>query len=132
MKRTYITGMDTNEIVFSLEVGTAGIVHSLAHICRTGGVRTKIGESDLNSGAIATKTLGKAAELKGSYLVILTTVDIGALDKSLQEQLIRTLSIRYHLQGGFSGIQVFGYDPDDVIVAQGGKLIIVTKPIELQ
>lgn len=132
MKRTYETGMDTNVITLGVKVGTVGVAYTSANIIRSGGQQKKIAESNEESGNIAEQAIGKAADLKGSYLVVRTIIDLSHIDKSLWATQADNLVIRYHLSGGLSGNQVYNQDLDDINTSPDGKIIIVTKPIELK
>jgi len=132
MKRTYETGIDTNVITLGVKVGTVGVAYTSAIIIRSGGQYTKVAESNQDSGSIAETNIGTAADLKNSYLIVRTIIDLSHIDKSLWENQKDNLVIRYHLSGGFSGNQVYNQDLDDINTSPDGKIIIVTKPIELK
>lgn len=127
MKRTYITGEDTNTITLGVKVGTVGTACTSVYSARSGGQQTKITESEDDTGNIKDTNIGKASKLHNSYLLIITVIDLSAFDTSTWDNL----TIRYHLNGGFSGNQVFNQDLDDTKTLPDGK-IIITKPIELQ
>lgn len=132
MKRTYETGMDTNVITLGVKVGTVGVAYTSASIIRSGGQQTKIAESNEESGNISEQAIGKSADLKGSYLLVRTIIDLSHVDKTLWANQADNLVIRYHLSGGLSGNQVYNQDLDDINTSPDGKIIIVTKPIELK
>ena len=131
MKRIYDTGIDTNQITFGVKVGTVGTASTSANIVRSGGQQTEVVESNEDSGNIADKIIGEASELKKSYLVITTIINFSNNDKSLWKNQKDNLIIRYHLEGGFSGNQTYNQDVDDINSSPDGKIIVVTKPIEL-
>ncbi len=131
MKRTYNAGLDSNKIAFGATVGTVGVAYTSVYCKRTGGQQTKLAESNKNSGDIKETGIGEAISLKGSYLIITTYIDFSAFDKKQWEQLKDTISVRYKLDGGFSGTQLYNHDLDDVQPIMDGKIVIVTKPIEI-
>lgn len=130
MKRTYNTGMDTNQIILGVTIGTVGTAYTSVYLTRSGGQQTKIAESDENSGNIVPTNIGKAEVVRNSYLVILTSIDLTNAEKNTWENQGDNLIIRYRLSGGFSGDQVYNQDTDDTKILPNGK-ILVTKPIEL-
>jgi hypothetical protein len=132
MKRTYELGIDSNQITLGVTVGTAGTAYTSASIARSGGQQKKIAESNADSGTISDRNIGKASDLVGSYLIIRTIIDFSNIDKSLWKNQADHLIIRYHLDGGFSGNQVYNQDIDDINASPDGKIIIITKPIELK
>jgi len=131
MKRTYNTGLDTNEIKFACTVGTVGAAYSSVYCRRSGGQQTKLLESNKNSGNISESSVGKASTLKGSYLIVTTYIDFSAFKKSEWKKLADQIVIRYRLSGGFSGTQEYNHDLDDMQPIMDGKMVIVTKPIEM-
>jgi hypothetical protein len=132
MKRTYETGIDTNQITLGVKVGTEGTAYTSANIIRSGGQQTKIAESNEESGNISEKNIGNSSDLRNSYLIVRTIIDLSNIDKSLWSNLKENLVIRYQLSGGFSANQVYNQDLDDINTSPEGKIIIVTKPIELK
>ena len=131
MKRIYDTGIDTNQIKCAVKIGTVGIAYTAMYIARTGGQWTKIKESSTDSGNIRAFTLGKAVNLKNSYLVIRTIIDFSNIDNNLWGVQEDSIVARYHFEGGFSGKQTYNQDTDDITSSPNGKIIIVTKPIQL-
>jgi hypothetical protein len=127
MKRTYITGEDTNSITLGVKVGTQGTAYSSVYTAHSGGLETKIADSEDATGSIRNVNIGKASKLRNSYLLISTVIDLSAFDPTTWDNL----TIRYHLNGGGSGNQVYNQDIDDTKMLPNGK-ILVTKPIELQ
>lgn len=132
MKRTYETGIDNNSISCAVRVGTVGVAYTSADIIRSGGQTTRVAESNEQSGSISERTIGSASYLRDSYLVVRTIIDLSHVDKSLWAGQKDNLVIRYALNGGFSGSQVYNQDLDDINTSPDGKIIIVTKPIELK
>jgi hypothetical protein len=132
MKRIYNTGLDSNEIEFDISVGTVGLANTIVTQRWTGGTFKVIRESDADSGNVPEFVAGTARNLRGSYVVSVTVIDFSNLPQDHWEQALKTIAIFYTLDGGFSGHQYFNYDTDDVIVSQSGKIIVITKPIEMQ
>ena len=130
MKRTYNTGIDTNQITLEVKVGTVGTAYTSVYLARGGGQQTKIAESNEDSGNISEINIGEASTLRNSYLVILTSIDLTNIEPDLWENQGDNLRVRYHLNGGFSGYQVYNQDTDDTKILPNGK-ILITKPIEL-
>lgn len=131
MKRTYNTGIDTNNIEFDVSVGTVGVASTIITQRWSGGTYKVLRESDTGSGNIPEFPAGTAAELRNSFLVSVTVIDFGALPQEQWEQAARTIAIYYTLDGGFSGHQYFNHDTDDLIASQSGKIVVITKPIEM-
>jgi hypothetical protein len=130
MKRQYNTGLDTNPISLEVKVGTVGTAYTSVYLARSGGQQTKIAESNVNSGNISLQEIGKAADLKNGYLVILTSIDLSNVDPANWPGATENMVLRYHLSGGFSGDQIYNQDTDDIKVLPKGQ-ILVTKPIQL-
>lgn len=131
MKKIYNVGIDKNTIELKVEVGTPGIAFTSVRQRWSGGVISDLKESDTDSGDIELFIAGKASDLKNSYLIIQTFIDFGAIDSSQWNTLKNTLSIKYILNGGFSGSQQFNHEFDDIVVSHSGKLLAIIKPIEL-
>lgn len=131
MKRTYNTGIDTNQITLGVTVGTVGTAYTSVYLTRSGGNQTKIAESNEDSGNIADRIIGNASTVKNGYLIIRTIIDLSNVDQTLWATQKDNLIIRYHLDGGFSGNQIYNQDIDDIISSPNGKTIVITKPIEL-
>ena len=131
MKRIYDTGIETNRINCAIKIGTVGVAYTAIYIERSGGQWSKIKESTTNSGNIKAFALGKAASLKNSYLVIRTIIDLSNIDKSLWKNQEDNIVARYYFKGGFSASQVYNQDTDDVISSPDGKIIVISKPIQL-
>ena len=131
MKRTYNTGVDTNQIILGVTVGTVGTAYTSVYSSRSGGQQTKIAESNEDSGNIAEANIGDATNLRNSYLVIRTIIDFSNVDPTLWANQKDNLISRYNFKGGFSGDQIYDHDIDDIISSPNGKTIVITKPIEL-
>ncbi len=131
MKRIYDTGKDANSIKLSMKIGTAVTAYTSVYLVRSGGQQTKLTESDLNSGDIAEYKIGTAREIRNSYLIIITSLNLSSIDKKNWQQVIENIVTRYYINGGFSGDQVYNHDTDDILEMPGGN-IIISKPIELQ
>lgn len=131
MKRNYDTGIDTNQILLGVKVGTVGTAYTSVYVARSGEQSSKIEESNVDSGSIQDKIIGDTKNLKNSYLIIRTTVDFSNIDKEKWENQTDKIVVKYHINGGLSGNQIYNYDIDDVDIVFGGKIVIITKPIEL-
>jgi hypothetical protein len=131
MKRTYDIGTDTNEITLHVRVGTVGTAYTSVYLARKGGASSKIAESDEDSGSIKERKIGQSDQLRFSYLIIRTTVDFSNIDEAQWLNQADNLFLRYRLQGGFSGTQTYNQDTDDVDIVFNGRIVIITKPIEL-
>lgn len=131
MKRTYDTGIDSNQIALGVKVGTVGTAYTSVYLARSGGQNSKIAESNEDSGSIKDKIIGDAKQVKTAYLIIRTTVDFSNIDKEQWPNQADKITVRYHLDGGFSGNQIYNNDTDDIDIVLGGKVAIITKPIQL-
>ena len=131
MKRIYDTGIDSNQIKCTVKIGTVGVAYSAIYKARTGGQWAKIKESSSNSGNIRAFTIGKAVNLKSSYLIIRTIIDFSNIDESLWKNQQDNVVARYGFSGGFSGSQTYNGDTDDITSSPKGKIIVITKPIQL-
>lgn len=131
MKRTYNTGVDLNQITLGVVIGTVGTAYTSVYLTRGGGQQTKIAESNEDSGNITDINIGNATFLRASYILVRTIIDLSNIDSALWENQKENLTIRYHLNGGFSGNQIYNQDLDDIISSPNGKTIVITKPIEL-
>lgn len=131
MKRTYDTGIDTNKIELAVNVGTLGTAYTSVYLSRSGGQNSKIDESNEDSGSIKNTIIGEAKQVRAGYLIIRTTVDFSNIDKEKWQSEAEKIIVKYYLDGGFSGNQVYNYDTDDVDIVLNGKVVVITKPIEL-
>ncbi len=131
MKRVYDTGSDTNLIDMGVTAGTVGTAYTAVYLVRSGGQFSKLQESNEDSGNIPASSIGSALELRKSYLVIRTLIDLSNIDKDLWKNQQDNLVMRYFLKGGFSGSQIYNQDIDDVTASPSGKILSVTKAIEL-
>lgn len=132
MKRIYTTGLNKNEIHLKVNISTAGISSTVVVLAKSGGQKTIVAESDINSGNVPRTRIEKAEILKGFYLIIHTTINFGALDKNHWIQEARNFRSEYEISGGFSGNQLYNHDNDDVTISFGGKIITITKPIKFE
>lgn len=131
MKRIYDTGIDTNQIVFGVNVGTVGTAYTSVNHARTGVQSSKLEESNENSGNIVDHILGDSLHIKTAYLIIRSTIDFSNIGKDQWSNQADNITIKYHLDGGFSGNQVYDYDSDDRDIVLDGKVVVITKAIEL-
>ncbi len=127
MKRTYITGDEENAISINVKVQTSGIACTSVYIARSGGQQTRIMDSEDDSGIIREAVIGKASELKNSYLLIITMIDVAVIDPTEWDNLL----IRYHINGGYSASQVYNHDMDDTKLMPNGKMLVI-KYIEMK
>ena len=131
MKRTYDLGIDTNQIEFEVKVGTVGTAFTSTTLMRSGGQHSQLAESNEDSGNIP-KFVRTAAELRTSYFIVRTIIDFSNIEKDQWENQKDKLIIRYFINSGFSGFQVYNQDMDDILASPSGKLIVITKAIELK
>lgn len=131
MKKIYDTGIDTNQIVFGINVGTVGTAYTSVYHARTGVQNSKIAESNEDSGNIVDHIIGDALHIKAAYLIIRSTIDFSNIGKDQWSNQANNIIIKYHIDGGFSGNQVYDYDSDDRDIVLDGKVVVITKAIEL-
>jgi hypothetical protein len=132
MKRVYQVGALEKDISLAVSVGSAGIAYTEANKALSGGQKTTVAQSTKTSGgSISPTVIGTSNGLQGSYLIISTGLDFGALPQTQWAQALKTLSLEYTLCGGFSGTQAYNADLDDVVASLGGKLAMITKPIKM-
>lgn len=131
MKRVYDTGIDTNTISLGVKVATVGTAYTSVHLVRKGGQSDKIRESDEFSGNIKEELLGDAKQFKVAYLIIRITIDFSNISEDKWPDQIDHVIVKYHINGGFSGNQVYNFDTDDVDIVFNGKIVVITKPIEM-
>ena len=131
MKRTYNTGLDSNAIELDVSVGTVGIANTIVTQRWKGGTYKIVRESDADSGNVPVFVAGTAEELRNSYLVITTVIDFANLPKEEWKQAREKIAVFYTLDGGFAGHQYFNYDTDDQVNSLDGKIVVITKPIEM-
>ena len=131
MKSSYQTGIDTNTIVLSVKTGTMGTAYTAVYLILSGGQKTKIAESDLQSGNIPNRTVGQAIQIKNGYLKIRTRVNFSNIDSSQWANQAGKIIIKYTLGGGFSGNENFDNDAGDADIIDNGKTVVITKIIQL-
>ena len=131
MKASYETGLDSNDIYIKVNVGTPGVATTAVYLAKTGGPRIKIAESDLQSGKIKNTLAGKSSDTRGHYLLVMTVVDLGILDPVNWSAALANLAFTCELSGGLSGLAHFKHDPDDVKVSDNGKIIAISKQVNL-
>jgi hypothetical protein len=139
MERTYNVGPDANTVTMEVNAGTAATCFTAAFQVMPGGQRTLRGESTkAGNGTIKKKTLAKAGELKDTKLVVQTIADFSALPQQVIDAIktdphaLKTaLKLDYTFNGGKPGKQIFDYDFDDYILGSNGKIVVVTKTINL-
>ncbi len=130
MKRVYETGVDANEISCAVKIGTVGVAYSEIKFARFGGQWAKIKQSRVGSGNIASFKLGKAKEVRNSYIIITTIIDFSLVPKNEWEDHIKRIYTEYSFDGGILGKQDYHYDSDDIIFTPNGY-VSITKPIKL-
>lgn len=139
MNKHYNVGIDSNTVTIQVAVGTAATCYTCVNQCLADGQEIRKAESTATSnGAIDKKPVDTAATLKGTSLLVQTTVDFSAMPddviQTIQQdhQAVKTyLTITYTIDGGFDGQQVCHYDDDDFVVATDGKMVMVTKQFDL-
>ena len=131
MKSTYQTGIDANTILLNVKTGTMGTAYTAVYLILSGGQKTKIAESSLQNGNIPDKTVGQAIQIKNGYLKIRTTVDFSNIDSSQWANQAGKIVIKYALDGGFSGNEIFNNNADDADIVENGQKVIITKIIQL-
>jgi hypothetical protein len=132
MKRMYKTGADSNVISFELKISTVGVAYTAVYQAWSGGQYVKLKESTLvGNGKIPKFNIGISGDLKGSYIVPRTIIDLGHLNEADRKRELELLSAKYIFGGGLTGNQIFNLDSDDKINTPENKIIVITKPIEL-
>ena len=132
MKRNYqVTQIDTDPISIEVKVGTVGIAYSVAYQSKSGGQKTILAESTVQSGKINKKNVGTSGSLRNSYVMIQTVITLGAALASDWESIVNNIFIAYTFSGGFSGKLTFNYDSDDVTISGDGMVAVITKPVEM-
>jgi hypothetical protein len=129
MKVSYNLGIDSNQITVGVNIGTTGVAYTAIYLTHNG-KKTKIAESDTQSGNIADRVIGIAADLRNSYLIIITNIDFSNLELKQQKTEMAHLYTDYHVSGGMSGNQHYHADKDDIEEVTP-KELMVTKAIEL-
>ncbi|MCC7029502.1 MAG: hypothetical protein IT257_04290 [Chitinophagaceae bacterium] len=131
MKRQYDTGLDANSISMQVKVGTVGEAYTAAYLLRSGGQWNKITESTADSGSIKKTNIGFAADLRKSYVVVRTLIDLSNLNEAERESAANTIFIEYKFSGGFAGTQTYNFDLDDITKTPDNRFVSISKPIEL-
>lgn len=141
MKRIYDTGLaDNSPISMGVNVVTVGVAYTAVYLVRSGGQSTLIAESthpDSNAGDtepngdIANFEIGKAVSIRKSYIVCRTLIDLTHLEENERKREVDLLRVIYRFFGGFSGMQLYNFDADDIIVSPGYKFVSITKPVEM-
>lgn len=131
MKRIYDTGMDNNSIRIEVKIGTVGVAYTATYLFRTGGQWTKLSESTEESGNIPDSKIGDASILRKSYIIIRTLIDFTHLSEDEREIAAANIQAEYKFSGGFSGIQKYNFDKDDLTITPNKKLATIIKPIEM-
>ncbi|HNX65516.1 MAG TPA: hypothetical protein PKH02_01465 [Bacteroidales bacterium] len=132
MKRIYETGTEAADIKLNVDIGTAGTAFTSAYLARSGGQSSLIAQSKTVSGDIGETSIGDAQGVKSSYLVIRTTIDFSNMDQTEWQKQADLIFARYQIEGGYSGKQLYNHDLDDLNVAYGGKIVTITKAIEMK
>jgi hypothetical protein len=131
MEKDYETGLEDEQISFNVTVGTPGIATTVVYLAVPDGERRKIAQSNLQSGNIPVTVAGTSGAVKGRYLFFMTVVDLGILDPENWPAATANLSVVYELSGGYSGVVRFPHEPDDLQTSSNGKIVTVSKPINL-
>jgi hypothetical protein len=128
MKREYILGEDSNQITLEVTIGTTAIASTVVARHRSGGEKTVIARSDVDSGNIGNTAIGSAAALRDSVLVIVTVLNI--TDPTHIDSMLHGLVTRYKIAGGFSGMQTYDHDTDDITINASNTIVVVSKAIK--
>lgn len=141
MKRIYDTGLvDDNPISMGVDVATAGVAYTAIYLVRSGGQFNLIAESTDSENIVETVEpngdvkdfdIGLAMNVRKSYIVSRTLIDLTHLDEDKRKREVEIMRINYRFFGGFSGRQLYNFDTDDMIVSPGNKFVSITKPVEM-
>jgi hypothetical protein len=131
MIRTYDTGLEANRINFEAKVGTTGVAYTSVYLRKDGLKPKKILESNASSGNIPETFIAKAAKLKSYYLMITVRIDFSAFEQTMWEQLKNNATTTFTLKGGFSGVQNYKHEKEDIQVFNGGENIAIDILIQL-
>lgn len=133
MKRSYqVSQVDADPVSLEVILGTVGIAYSVAYQTKSGGQKTILAESNTQSGKIKKRSIGTSGILRNSYVVIQSVITLGTATSSDWETITKNIFGAYKLFGGFSGDITFNYDSDDVTVSGDGRVVVITKPIEIK
>jgi hypothetical protein len=61
-----------------------------------------------------------------------TTIDLGTVDPKNLAQAAKMISIIYTMNGGLYGKKIYSFAEDDLTTTKDGKLITISKLINLQ
>jgi hypothetical protein len=135
MECKYNVGIDANTINTQVNTGTAATCYTSVY--QAGQTALKTESTKTSNGSIVKTPIGTAAGLKNIQLIIKTVVDFSALPNEIIEaikadhSLIKKyVTIKYIFDGGFDGIQNFGFDMDDCAVSSTGRMAEVVKQID--
>lgn len=131
MKREYSVGDLAVQVSLNVAVGTPGLACTTVQKRSSGGQFTSLCQSTENSGCIAKTAIGTNTDLPGSYILITTTVDFGAIPEPSWAGAGSSLSINYHFSGGHGGDQVFNFDNDDKVVSSNKQIVVIMKPVKM-
>jgi len=131
MKKTYDTGMDNNIINIEVKIGTVGVAYTAIYQFRKGGQWLKIMESNEDSGNVTKTEIGTANSLRTTYITVRTLIDFSHLSENEREAAINNMHVEYIFSGGFSGVQKYNFDDDDLTITPNKKLVTIVKPIEM-
>jgi hypothetical protein len=131
MRKEYKIGQESNKIYLDVIIGTPGIAHTKVFQFLSGGQHKLLTESDVDSGSLSNKFLGKGSDLIGCFIKIRTVIDFGSIDHSQWEQLSNTVVGKYGISGGFLGKQSYNYDEDDKTDSNNFRFVVIDMEIDL-
>jgi hypothetical protein len=131
-QETYHLNNNSNDVFITVKVSTPGIASTEVDNTVNGNT-TQVAVSEDAMGKIDQARIGKASSLNHASIEIDTDIDLIIVrDKNLWPVLFNNLVIKYTLEGGKDGTQIYTCESDDKSKSDDGRIIHVAKIIELK
>ena len=132
MKEKFLFDQNVKKITIEVIIGTPGIANTQIYRRGNGDETMKIGESPLENANVAEVSLGDLTRLEKKSLAVQTIINLGAIDRKLWPQIIKTISSHYIIKDNLGNQKNYEHDADDIIVSNDGKTVFIIKLFNFQ
>jgi len=132
MSEQYFLKPTIDIITYAVKVSSRGNASTVPRLRRSGGSVINLPASaPAQNGSIPTINLGESLTLIGSVLVFDTAILLDGIPQNELDNVFEELRIRFTLNGGLDGPQVYDLSSKEKMQFMDKKLIVASKVIKL-